>query len=81
MEERIAEEAEQDRNYLGVDPELPCVDRFISGTISSQQYQDEDVHAFVRAGLFRSFTARKVLPIHKPRASQQSATHLQALCN
>lgn len=61
MQEELAAQAAADRNYTGVDPELPSVDRFIRGTINSLQSQDEEVHAFVRAGLFRSFTARKVL--------------------
>jgi hypothetical protein len=65
IQEELAELAEADRNYTGVDPELQCMDRFIHGTINSLQCQDE-VHAFVRAGLFRSFTARKVLTMLAP---------------
>ena len=61
MEDQIRKQCAADRNYTGVDPELPSVDRFIRGTVNSLESQDEDVHAFVRAGLFRSFTARKVL--------------------
>lgn len=61
MQQELAEQAAADRNYTGVDPELPCVDRFIHGTINSLKSQDDEVHAFIRAGLFRSFTARKVL--------------------
>lgn len=60
VQEELAEKAVADKNYVGVDPELPCVDRFICGTIDSLESADEEVHAFVRAGLFRSFTARKV---------------------
>lgn len=61
MEHDLAEQADADRNYSGVDPELPSVDRFIRGTVNSLNNHDDEVHAFVRAGLFRSFTARKVL--------------------
>lgn len=53
-----------DANYVGADPELPYLDRFLLG--AANNINDTDVQAFVRAGLFRSFTARKVTFVRAP---------------
>lgn len=50
--------SQPDANYVGADPELPYMDNFLLG--AANVIREEEVQAFVRAGLFRSFTARKV---------------------
>ena len=61
-------ESARDANYVGTDPDLPYMDHFLIG--AADVINDSEVQAFVRAGLFRSFTARKVsLAFAKPEES------------
>lgn len=65
LEDRIACNILHDPGYRHADPELPFLDRFT--LTSTGVLADDHISAFVRAGLHRSFTARKVpLPPGSP---------------
>jgi hypothetical protein len=63
----IALDILKDPGYQHVDPELRALDSFT--LTSTGLLPDDDINAFVRAGLYRSFTSPKVLSLvlaHKP---------------
>lgn len=77
MSKALAEQVAADGNYVGVDPELPCLDHFVLSTVHAlPDLEDEQVHAFIRAGLFRSFTSRKVLSAQDATMSAYNANEL-----
>lgn len=56
--ECIANDIANDNGFKGVDPTLPLLDHFLLS--SAGVLPDDEIGAFVRTGLHRSFTARKV---------------------
>ena len=60
LEDKVACNILHDPGYRHADPELPFLDDFTLK--STGVLADDKVSAFVRAGLHRSFTARKVRP-------------------
>jgi hypothetical protein len=57
--DRIALDILKDPGYRHVDPELKALDSFT--LTSTGLLPDDEINAFVRAGLYRSFTSPKVL--------------------
>lgn len=59
VRDQIALGVHSDENYKGICPELPWLDAFLLGSTDPATH-DGEIGAFVRQGLHRSFTARKV---------------------